>query len=259
MIVRLLVSVTLSLFVSSAHAASVDAGAQPTPHEIISTTAAAVSTRLDGRKTYFDENPDELYALIDEVLLPHFDVRYTGYLVLGKHWKGATPEQRDRFVDVFYRFLVQSYANGILEFEQGSVEVLPTGALEAIRHLQSDGACVAYVADGRSPGLSAADVGIAAYSGKEPPWGADIVCSERISEIAALLDGIAAARRASEHGVRLSMIETALSAAMLVAEGREQAADRRTTEKEKDAMLLSGDGHRLVSVQLKHGMSLQVP
>jgi phospholipid transport system substrate-binding protein len=125
MTVKRLISLGISLFACSATASTIASNAQPTPHEIIQATAATVSERLNGRKDYFDENPDELYTLIDEVLLPNFDVRYAGRLVLGKHWNAASREQRDRFVDVFYRFLVQSYANGILEFEQGSITVLP--------------------------------------------------------------------------------------------------------------------------------------
>ncbi|MGI9343323.1 MAG: MlaC/ttg2D family ABC transporter substrate-binding protein [Gammaproteobacteria bacterium] len=125
MTARRLFSLGIALFACSSIAATVASDAQRTPHEIIEATAATVSERLDGRKDYFDENPDELYTLVDDVLLPNFDVRYAGRLVLGKHWKAASREQRDRFVDVFYRFLVQSYANGILEFEQGSIKVLP--------------------------------------------------------------------------------------------------------------------------------------
>ena len=122
MLKRIFTIITVACAVP-ALAATVDV--EQTPHEIIANTATAVSDRLDGREAYYDDNPDELYALVDELLLPHFDVRYAGRLVMGKHWKAATPEQRDRFVDVFYRFLLQSYANGILEFEQGSVRVLP--------------------------------------------------------------------------------------------------------------------------------------
>lgn len=96
-----------------------------TPHAIIETTVTAVAERLDGRTAYYDEHRQELYALIDELLLPHFDIRYAGYLVLGKHWASASSDQRDRFIDVFYRFLLQSYANGILEFQQNTIIILP--------------------------------------------------------------------------------------------------------------------------------------
>lgn len=120
-----LFSLWLPVFAGAAVALTVSEDPELPPHEIIATTATAVSQRLDGRRAYFNENPDQLYALIDELLLPHFDVRYAGRLVLGKHWKTATKEQRERFVEVFYRFLLQSYANGILELEQGAVKVLP--------------------------------------------------------------------------------------------------------------------------------------
>jgi len=106
-------------------AVTVTGSVDATPHAIIESTASAVTERLEGREDYFDEHPGELYVLVDELLLPHFDVRYAGRLVLGKHWKTATKEQRDRFVEVFYRFLLQSYANGILEIDQGSIKVLP--------------------------------------------------------------------------------------------------------------------------------------
>jgi len=96
-----------------------------TPNEVVTTTSTAIAEKLDGRKAYLKENSAELYSLVDELLLPHFDTRYAGRLVLGNHWRNATDEQRARFVDVFYRFLVQSYADGILGFDQESLIILP--------------------------------------------------------------------------------------------------------------------------------------
>ena len=43
-------------------------------------------------------------------LLPHFDTDYAGQLVLGKHWRQATPGQRKRFVDAFYQSLMATTA-----------------------------------------------------------------------------------------------------------------------------------------------------
>ena len=40
-------------------------------------------------------------------LLPHFDTEYAARLVLGKHWRTATPEQRKRFVEAFYQSLMR--------------------------------------------------------------------------------------------------------------------------------------------------------
>ena len=96
-----------------------------TPNEVVTITATAIAEQLDGRQDYLKDHSTELYALIDGLLLPHFDTRYAGRLVLGNHWNNATDEQRSRFVEVFYRFLVQSYADGILGFEQESLTILP--------------------------------------------------------------------------------------------------------------------------------------
>jgi len=96
-----------------------------TPNEVVEIASTAIAEQLDGKQDHLKDNPTELYELIDGLLLPHFDTRYAGRLVLGNHWRGATDEQRARFVEVFYRFLVQSYADGILGFKQESLIILP--------------------------------------------------------------------------------------------------------------------------------------
>jgi len=103
--------------------AEVDGG--QTPHLIIERAANTMAERLGGRKEYLQDHPEELFALINDVLLPHFDTRYAGRLVLGKHWTAASDEQRKEFIDVFYDFLLQSYATGVLKFDQSRVTILP--------------------------------------------------------------------------------------------------------------------------------------
>ena len=74
---------------------------------------------MDGRRQELTANKKELYSLIDHELLPQFDTDYAGRLVLGKSWRTATPEQRKRFVDAFYNFLLRSYATAILKIRPG--------------------------------------------------------------------------------------------------------------------------------------------
>jgi len=95
------------------------------PNEIIQSAADELAVALDGRKDELAENKSELYALIDKVLLPRFDRRYAAQLVLGRHWRTASAEQRDKFIDVFYGSLLRKYADGALEFDQEKVELLP--------------------------------------------------------------------------------------------------------------------------------------
>ena len=63
--------------------------------------ADELAAGLEGRKDELTEDRDALYALIDEVLLPRFDRRYAAQLVLGKHWRTASDEERSAFIDAF--------------------------------------------------------------------------------------------------------------------------------------------------------------
>ena len=62
---------------------------------------------------------------MDEILLPHFDTDYSARLVLGKHWRNATPEERQRFIDAFYQSLLRNYGSALAEFTADRMTVLP--------------------------------------------------------------------------------------------------------------------------------------
>jgi phospholipid transport system substrate-binding protein len=115
----LLSVVGMALLSGSGAAFAADDSATATPLELVSQAATQLQEQLTGKQEYFAENSAELYELINSVLLPNFDVEHAGKLVLGKeHWLAASDTQRQRFIDAFYGFLVKSYANGILEFDQ---------------------------------------------------------------------------------------------------------------------------------------------
>ncbi len=59
------------------------------------------------------ENNQNLRAVIDEILVPRVDFRAASQLVLGEHWKNATPEQRERFMHEFREFLVRFYSSAM--------------------------------------------------------------------------------------------------------------------------------------------------
>ncbi len=97
-----------------------------TPTEVIEATANGVQSLLVGQRAYYADHATELYNLVDRLLLPSFDVEYAGKQVLGKtHWNAATVEQRTKFIEVFYGFLIKTYAKGVLEFDQDRLTVLP--------------------------------------------------------------------------------------------------------------------------------------
>ena len=95
------------------------------PNDVVQAAADALEVALEGRKDELAKDPDALYAMVDDILLPIFDRRYAAQLVLGKHWRNASDDERGDFVDAFYGSLLRKYSDGVLEFNQDSLEILP--------------------------------------------------------------------------------------------------------------------------------------
>ena len=104
---------------SPAHAAA------GTPDEFINDAVKVLAERMDGRRDELSDDREALYVLINDVLLPRFDQRMAAQQVLARHWRAASEDQRNRFINAFYSTLVQRYADGILEFEHDRVKILP--------------------------------------------------------------------------------------------------------------------------------------
>ena len=77
------------------------------PNTVIDESVALLVEKLDGRKEELAADRKALYALIDEILLPRFDRRFAAQLVLAKHWRTASDEQKTRFIEAFYQARVQ--------------------------------------------------------------------------------------------------------------------------------------------------------
>ena len=95
------------------------------PNDVVQSAANELAAGLDGRKDELAAHRDELYALIDKILLPRFDRRYAAQLVLGRHWRDASEEERNEFIKAFYASLVRKYGDGILKYDQDRLEILP--------------------------------------------------------------------------------------------------------------------------------------
>ena len=113
-----------AIFVATLLFAGLAAASPGSPDAVIEGAVAELTEKLSGRKEELAENRVELYALINEVLLPRFDRKLAAQLVLAKHWRTASEEQRERFINAFYNSLLRKYADGLLEFDEDRIEVL---------------------------------------------------------------------------------------------------------------------------------------
>jgi phospholipid transport system substrate-binding protein len=104
--------------------ASASGGEGPT--EVVQTAAQGMLGELDKDRDAFRRDPAKVRELVDRYLLPHFDTQYSATLVLGRHWRTATPDQRKRFVDAFYQSLLNNYGSALVEFTSDRLKIYPT-------------------------------------------------------------------------------------------------------------------------------------
>jgi phospholipid transport system substrate-binding protein len=105
-----------------------DLGAQvdaSDPYKLIQTAASAMLKDLDAHRADYRKDPGKVHALVDQILLPHFDSEYSARLVLGRHWNDASPEQRTRFVSAFYKSLLSNYGDALVDFTSDRLKVFP--------------------------------------------------------------------------------------------------------------------------------------
>jgi phospholipid transport system substrate-binding protein len=106
-------------------AAPAVASTQQAPVQIVQTIADQLATAIEGHRDELRKNQEKLIGVIDDVFLPHFDIDYASILVLGQHARKATPVERERFAKAFYNSITHRYAEGLLNYTKGAVQVLP--------------------------------------------------------------------------------------------------------------------------------------
>jgi phospholipid transport system substrate-binding protein len=96
------------------------------PSQLIESSANILLSGIDKNREQFRKDPTGLYALVEQTLLPNFDTPYAAQLVLGTNWRNATPDQRKRFVDAFYKSLLYTYGDAMIDFTGDRLKVFPT-------------------------------------------------------------------------------------------------------------------------------------
>jgi phospholipid transport system substrate-binding protein len=134
---RALYSIFASLLLAVGVAHAADSTPQPTappppeakaddPSKLVESVANAMLKDLDADRATYKKDPSKVNALVEKHLLPVFDTEYSARLVLGKHWRDATPDQRQRFVKAFYQSLLRNYGSALAEFTSDRLKVYPS-------------------------------------------------------------------------------------------------------------------------------------
>ena len=90
---------------------------------LIKDTTNKVLDVLKNEKDTLKSDPKRVYALADDIVLPHFDFERISKYALGKNWREMNPDQLKRFSKEFRDMLVRTYATALLTVSGDKVEV----------------------------------------------------------------------------------------------------------------------------------------
>ena len=96
-----------------------------TPQQLIKQTSDQVLSTLKKNKAVYDKNPDKVFDLVNEIIIPHMDFRAMSKLALGQNWKDASDSQQEAFVEAFKVLLVRTYGRSLAEYTNQVIEYLP--------------------------------------------------------------------------------------------------------------------------------------
>ena len=118
---RVIISLLLGLALNTAVAIADDLD----PETLVRQTSDRMLVVLKEQHDLIQAEPERLYGLVDDIVLPHFDFERMARWVLGKHWKRASPDQQQRFVNEFRTLLVRTYGTALLEYRDQRINFLP--------------------------------------------------------------------------------------------------------------------------------------
>ena len=95
------------------------------PEAVVKETSNGVIEKIESQRSALEANPSQVYELVNELVIPHFDFISMSKWVLGKNWKSANEAQRNEFIEQFKTLLVRTYARALLEYSGQEVKYFP--------------------------------------------------------------------------------------------------------------------------------------
>jgi phospholipid transport system substrate-binding protein len=91
-------------------------------------TIDEMQTRMRAEREALQQDQSRVNQLVEEIVLPHLDFEYISASVLGKHWRTASDDQRQRFREAFKSLLLSIYAKALVDNMDSKIEFEPVRA-----------------------------------------------------------------------------------------------------------------------------------
>lgn len=86
------------------------------PDVLVESTITELIDELQARRPELEQDKLKLFQLVEEVVVPHFEINMIARLVLGKHWRAANDVQRGEFAEEFKKLMIRTYATALFEY-----------------------------------------------------------------------------------------------------------------------------------------------
>ena len=97
---------------------------------LVTQTADKIQTQLRAERDVVSKSPKRVYELVEQIVLPSFDFTNMSASVLGKHWRGASDDQKQRFTQEFKSLLVRTYSKALVDNMDRKIATLPLRAAD---------------------------------------------------------------------------------------------------------------------------------
>jgi phospholipid transport system substrate-binding protein len=101
------------------------------PEQLIRQTSESVMAEIRANMDIYKSDPQKLYKLVDELVLPHFNFVAMTDLALGQYKDRISAEQKSMIVTEFRQLLVRTYSSALVEYTDQELIYLPMDGTEA--------------------------------------------------------------------------------------------------------------------------------
>lgn len=120
---QMIAMLSMALALSGAHAQQ--AG---TPDALIQQLSTEMIDQVKKDKAIQAGDIGRIIELVDTKVMPHVNFQRMTASAVGRHWRTATPEQRQRLQDEFKILLVRTYAGALTQVKDQTVQLKPMRA-----------------------------------------------------------------------------------------------------------------------------------
>jgi len=93
------------------------------PQQVIQSVSSQIQQKMQDKS--FTKNFAQVVQFVNGVIDPHTDFNQIAQLVLGNHWRSATPQDQARFKQEFKTLLTRTYSRAFVEYTDWSMRIRP--------------------------------------------------------------------------------------------------------------------------------------